>query len=114
MKAAGHIGNVEVALARQRASLCGDSSLQVGYRERWDHCGVTDFQVALVLIGLAFPCKRTTFGAIPQLMLLDKVNAQYKRLVQLGYDIKFVLYELFVYSKAELIQALHWQRMISC
>jgi hypothetical protein len=48
------------------------------------------------------------FRAVPQLVLLNKVDTQYEWLIQIGYDVKFMLYELFVYSEAELVQTLHW------
>ncbi len=46
-------------------------------------------------------------------MLLNKVDTQYEWLVQIGYDVKLMLYKLFVYSEAELVQASHWQRLVS-
>ncbi len=59
--------------------------------------------MALVPVGLAFPSERFVFRAVPQLMLLYKVNAQDKRLVEVRNNLKVMLDELFVNSEADFV-----------
>ncbi len=53
--------------------------------------GIADFQVALAPVRLALLWEGSVLWAVPQLMLLVKVDTQYKCLVQIRYDIKLVL-----------------------
>ncbi len=46
-------------------------------------------------------------------MLLNKVNAQDKRLIQVGIDVEFVLDKLFVDFEAEFVQVSHRQWLAS-
>ncbi len=59
--------------------------------------------MALAPVGLALPSKRFVLWAVPQLVLLNKVNAQDKWLIQVGNDIEFVLDKLFVNFEAEFV-----------
>jgi hypothetical protein len=43
-------------------------------------------------IGLSFPCKGPIFGAVPQLVLLNEVDTQDERFIQVGNDEEVVLY----------------------
>ena len=63
--------------------------------------------MALAPVGLAFPSERFVFGAVPQLMLLYKVDAQDKRLVEFRNNVKVVFDKLFVNSEADFVQASH-------
>jgi hypothetical protein len=69
--------------------------------------------MALAPVGLALQCEGPVRGAAPQLMLLDKINTQNERFIQIGYDIKFVLDELFVYAQAEFISASDGKQLVS-
>jgi hypothetical protein len=54
--------------------------------------GIADFEMAHAPVGLAAPGKGTVLGAVPQLVLLDKVFTQDVRLtevrdgIQLGFE----------------------------
>jgi hypothetical protein len=43
-------------------------------------------------MGLSLPCEGPIFRAEPQLVLLNEVDAQNERFVQVGDDIEVVLY----------------------
>jgi len=62
VEAAGHVGDAQVALARQGAPFSADASLDVGYRKGWNHGGITNLQMALAPVGLALPGKRFVLG----------------------------------------------------
>jgi hypothetical protein len=61
----------------------------------------------LAPVGLALPSERFVLGAVPQLMLLYKVNAQDKWLVEIRDKVKVVLDKLFVNFEVNFVQASH-------
>jgi hypothetical protein len=42
-------------------------------------------------VGLPFPGERSILWAVPKLMLLNEVNAEYERFIQFRNNVKFVL-----------------------
>jgi hypothetical protein len=70
--------------------------------------------VALAPIWLAFPCKGLIFGAIPQLVLLYKIDSQDKWLIQIWNDIAFVLNKFRIDAEIEFVETLNWQRLAPC
>jgi hypothetical protein len=43
-------------------------------------------------IGLSFPCEGPIFWTVPQLVLLNEVDAQDKGFIQVGNDVEVTLY----------------------
>ncbi len=64
--------------------------------------------MALTPVWLAFPCERFVLGAVPQLVLLDKIDPKNKRLVKVWNDITFVLDKLFINSEVKLVVTSYW------
>ncbi len=70
--------------------------------------------MVLAPVGLAFPFKRFVFGAIPQLVLLDKVDPQNKWLVKVRNDATLVLDKLFINFKVKFVITSNWQWLAPC
>ena len=64
MLGTGDVGKAQVTLARRRPSFCPDGNLDEG----------------------------PIFGAVPQLVLLNEVDTQDERFIQVGNDEEVVLY----------------------
>jgi hypothetical protein len=86
------VSETQVTLARWRPSFCPNGNLNEGDRQWGDSHGTTDFQVPGAPIGLSFPCEGTIFRTVPQLVLLNEVDAQDKGFIQVGDDIEVMLY----------------------
>jgi hypothetical protein len=69
--------------------------------------------MALPPIGLTFPHKGSIFWAVPQLVLLDEVDTQNERVIEVWYHIKLVFDELFINVEVELASAWNRQRLTS-
>ncbi len=70
--------------------------------------------MALAPVRLAFPCKRFVFGAIPQLVLLDKIDPQNERIVKVRNDKTFMLDKLFINFEVKLVVTSYWQLLAPC
>ncbi len=67
----------------------------------------------LALVGLPLPCKGPVLGAIPQLVLLDKVNPKNEWFIQVWDDIELVFQKFGADPNSELLPASYWQRLAS-
>jgi hypothetical protein len=70
--------------------------------------------MALTPVGLAFPCEQFVFRAVPQLVLLDKVDPQNKRLVKVRNDVAFVFDKLFINFEVKFVVTSNWQWLAPC
>ncbi len=75
------VGEAQVTLARRCPSFCPNGNLNEGDRQWGDSP-----------IGLSFPCEGPIFRTVPQLVLLNEVDAQDKGFIQVGDDIEVMLY----------------------
>jgi hypothetical protein len=60
------------------------------------------------LAGLNFPHGGNYFWAVPQLVLLDEVNAKYKGFIQVRNYVKFRLKVIGAKAEFEIVSALNW------
>ena len=86
------VSEAQVTLARWRPSFRPNGHLNEGDRQWGDSHGITDFQVPGAPIGLSFPCEGLIFRAVPQLVLLNEVDAQDKGFIQVRDDVEVMLY----------------------
>ena len=91
MLGTGDVGKAQVTFARRRPSFCPDGNLDEGDRQWRNSHGTTDFQVPGAPIRLSFPCKGSIFRTVPQLVLLNEVDAQDKGFIQVGDDEEVML-----------------------
>jgi hypothetical protein len=67
----------------------------------------------LAPVGLSLPCKGSVLGEVPQLVLLDEVDAQDEVFIEVGDNVELMGLELGADSNLEFISDAYWQRLAS-